>query len=138
MIEALKFRHIRFKNRARHFVKLRKKFNNFQDLLNYLDEQHYQDAYYSSALYLNPHLVGPRSEERIGGEVWLKGDFVFDIDIKNVSPLHLLIEKGIKEVRKILKEGNRRKWKLRYVAFSGSKGFHVVFEDPISYPLHFH
>jgi hypothetical protein len=37
------------------------------------------------------------------------------------------------ETKKLLKIGKKKKWTLKYIAFSGSKGFHVCYNDPWTY-----
>ncbi|NPA22243.1 MAG: hypothetical protein GXN92_01520 [Candidatus Micrarchaeota archaeon] len=126
--EALRFRHIRYVKDGR-FVKVKRRFLSHQALHSFLEKTQYEDVYYSVAHYLNPQKVGPKQQNL--EEIFLKADLVFDIDLD--GPLERVVEKGLEEVRQVLKIGKKQRWNLSYMAFSGKKGFHVVFQDPVIY-----
>lgn len=117
-LDNLKFRHFRF-NQDGTFVKIDKRLHSKGDLSKILIQNCPSDAYYSVSCFMNPHLLGPKAEK---GATFLKSDLVFDLDTqpsisiddvrcKTLELIDLLTEKCIK---------------IKYSAFSGSKGFHVV------------
>ncbi len=134
MIKGIKFRHIRIKTEKNRFLKIKRKFYSFPELKDFLEKKGYLDAYYSAAYYLNPEKVGPKERKKgiSEKEIWLRADLVFDIDIDR-KKLNEVVNQGIKEAKKVLRLGKRKGWVLNYIAFSGAKGFHVVFEDPLTY-----
>lgn len=85
------------------------------------------DVYYSTACWLAPQRVG-RAGEKISENAFLFCDLAFDIDFSPFS-IHN-IEKAKKETAKMLEFLKGKKIKVKYIAFSGSKGFHILCEDP--------
>lgn len=82
------------------------------------------DVYYSVAYFRNPTKVGIRGKD---SSQFFKMDLVFDIDEKENLKL------AFQETRKIYQFGRDQEWVLKYCAFSGSKGFHLVYQDPFTY-----
>ncbi|MFX0181740.1 MAG: DNA primase small subunit domain-containing protein [Candidatus Hodarchaeota archaeon] len=85
------------------------------------------DVYYSTSCWLAPTNVGPKSEI-LSENLFLFSDLAFDIDGKNYRKKSL--EKARKETIKLLEFLDDCNIRVKYIAFSGSKGFHVVCEDP--------
>lgn len=131
-ISYLKFRHIRYVNKYGNFVKVRRKFRDYKELISFLEKRNYSDAYYSVARFLNPEQISARKAESTFQTIFLGMDLFFDVDVKEGS-LESRISKAAKEVVKIIDFSNSNGWKLNYIAFSGSKGFHVSFTDPFDY-----
>ncbi len=129
MIHSLKFRHIRYVNKKGKFIKVKRKFNSYYELISFL-KGNYLDAYYSTSLWLNPQKLGPRIKEKKYEEIFLGKDLVFDIDFKEYDFIKN-IDLAKKETIKLIEIGKKRGWKLNYIAFSGSKGFHISYKNII-------
>jgi hypothetical protein len=127
-----KFRHIRYVDSFGIFKKARQKFRTKQLVLKFLKQKKYLDAYYSVAEFANPHKIGPRLEEKQYIERFLKMDLFFDIDFDEFS-FKKNITLAMNETKKLLKIGKQKGWEIKYIAFSGSKGFHVCYKDPWKY-----
>ncbi|MHA2250660.1 MAG: hypothetical protein ACXAD7_09865 [Candidatus Kariarchaeaceae archaeon] len=121
IITDFKFRHFRFKLPSGAFKKIPYKINSISKLKKWIKRYPPLDIYYSVARYLNPHLVGIKG---IDDPMFLNMDLVFDID----DPFDL--QTALVKTRRILNYGVERRWILKYVSFSGSKGFHIVYHDP--------
>lgn len=96
--------------------------------LKFIDSKKTKDVYYSTSSWLDPiHL--PRLREKTNHyPILLDHDVVFDID---VAPFSLQnIERARKYALEIFRVMNGMKmYQFHYVAFSGSKGFHLVYKD---------
>jgi hypothetical protein len=88
-------------------------------------------VYYSVSCWLNPEVLGRRYGTPLTSNIILSSDLVFDIDRSPFS-LHNLEDARVNTIRLLgfLRENN---YTIRYCAFSGSKGFHVVAQDPQRY-----
>ena len=127
VISSVNFRHFRFRLADGSFYKVKRKIRDTRGLREHLVRKAPLDVYYSTACWLNPHLLGSRVEKDVLKNVLISCDLAFDIDLdgrikklddarKQVIALNEFLEnKGIS---------------IRYSAFSGSKGFHVVCDDP--------
>ena len=126
-ISELKFRHFRFRLPNGSFYKIKRKITNAQDLMPYLIEYSPLDVYYSTACWLNPHMIASKLDKDILRNIMLSCDLSFDIDvnkdIKNLEEARL----NAVELSDFL---SSRDIQPRYTAFSGSKGFHIVCDDP--------
>ena len=121
------FRHFRFRLYDGSFYKVKRKIRDSTDLQESLVDLVPVDVYYSTACWLNPHLIASRLDKDILKNIIISCDLSFDIDvskqIKNLDDAKyqaiilydFLVSKGLK---------------MRYSAFSGSKGFHIVCDDP--------
>lgn len=82
------------------------------------------DIYYSTSCFLEPQSVSKPSPS----DVILGHDFVIDID----EDFSL---EGLETARlKAIELVNRLDYKLKYIAFTGSKGFVLVYENPLKLP----
>jgi len=127
VIPAVNFRHFRFRLLDGSFYKVRRKIHNSEALLEHLVRKAPVDVYYSVACWLNPHLLTSRVEKDVLKNVIISCDLAFDIDYgekmrtledarqQTITLNEFLESKGIE---------------VRYFAFSGSKGFHIVCNDP--------
>jgi DNA primase catalytic subunit len=127
VVPQVNFRHFRFRLVDGSFYKVDRKIRDLKDLREHLVMEAPTDVYYSTACWLNPHLLGSRTEKDILKNVMISCDLAFDIDVSReirtlddarlqaLALFDFLESKGIN---------------IRYSAFSGSKGFHVVCDDP--------
>ena len=127
MVPAVNFRHFRFRLADGSFYKIRYKIHGSKDLGIHLVKKAPLDVYYSTACWLNPHLLGSRVEKDILKNVMISCDLVFDIDINGEI-------KTLEDARQQTLVLNRflesKRINVRYSAFSGGKGFHTVCDDP--------
>jgi DNA primase catalytic subunit len=120
------FRHFRFRLEDGSFYKVKNKIRVSTGLREHLVREAPVDVYYSTACWLNPHLLGSRVEKDVLKNLMISCDLVFDIDCGGKLGLEDTRQQAI-AVNEFLKS---RGIKVRYSAFSGSKGFHVVCDDP--------
>jgi DNA primase catalytic subunit len=126
-ISEVKFRHFRFRLCNGSFYKVKRKIRNNEDLREFLIEYTPLDVYYSTACWLNPHLIASKLDKDILRNVILSCDLAFDIDVnKDVKNLEEARINALKLSDFLLSEHID----IRYIAFSGSKGFHIICEDP--------
>jgi hypothetical protein len=89
------------------------------------------DVYYSTSTYLDPTSVASRPKKSTDywgpGNVVLGHDVAFDLDRRPLSIFNL--ERARKDAVRLLDLLSDQNYPLKYVAFSGSKGFHLVFDD---------
>jgi DNA primase catalytic subunit len=127
LIPEVKFRHFRFRLLDGYFYKVKRKIRNSSDLQECLAEITPLDVYYSTACWLNPHLIASRLDKDILKNIYISCDLSFDIDVSNkVNNLEEAKHQAIAVNDFLAGKG----FKIRYSAFSGSKGFHVVCNDP--------
>jgi hypothetical protein len=100
------------------------------DLREWILKKKPLDVYYSTACFLAPDKVGSRTE-KISENLFLYADLVFDIDFEPFCVRN--IERARLQALKLLDFLKRKKIEIKYLAFSGSKGFHVVCKDPWKY-----
>lgn len=97
-------------------------------LQRFMQRKHAKDVYYSTSSWLDPTNLPRLREKTKHYPVMLDHDVVFDVD---VSPFSLQnIERARKyavEIYTTMKE--KSTYQFHYVAFSGSKGFHLVYKD---------
>jgi hypothetical protein len=127
-----KFRHVRYADSFGVFHKVQKKISSYDKIINYLNSVKYLDAYYSVASFLNPHTISSRTKEKSYEDMFLGMDLFFDIDVTEKS-FKQNIELSKNYAKEILLFSEKKGWKLRYCAFSGSKGIHLSFFDPFLY-----
>ena len=125
-------RHFRFLLPTGRFFKIKDVIRSPDDLQRWLVSLRPLDVYYSTSTYLNPTAVAPRPKKATDywgpGNVVLGNDIAFDLDRQPLSMLNL--ERARKDAVRLLDHMLERSYGLRYAAFSGSKGFHLVFDDP--------
>jgi DNA primase catalytic subunit len=122
----LSFRHFRFRLEDGSFYKVKSKIRVPTDLREYLVRKAPLDVYYSTACWLNPHLLGSRIEKDVLKNLMISCDLAFDIDCGGKIGLEDARQQAIAINEFLISKGI----KVRYSAFSGSKGFHVVCDDP--------
>jgi DNA primase catalytic subunit len=127
VVSAVNFRHFRFRLADGTFYKVRRKVRDSRDLREHLVRKAPLDVYYSTACWLNPHLLGSRVEKDILRNIMISCDLAFDIDFgEKVKTL----EDARLQVIALTEFLESKGINVRYSAFSGNKGFHVVCDDP--------
>jgi DNA primase catalytic subunit len=126
-IPDLKFRHFRLRLLDGYFYKVKRKLRNSEDLRKCLVDNTPLDVYYSTATWLNPHLIASRLDSNILRNIYLSCDLSFDIDVSN--KIKTLTEAKTQAIA-INDFLDSKGFNVRYIAFSGSKGFHIVCDDP--------
>jgi DNA primase catalytic subunit len=122
----VKFRHFRFRLEDGSFYKVKCKIRDSQDLREHLVKKVPLDVYYSTACWLNPHALGSRIEKDLLKNLMISCDLAFDIDRGGKLKLEDARQQAIAMNEFLESKGIN----VRYSAFSGSKGFHVVCDDP--------
>ncbi len=118
-----RFRHFRFSTSSGYFFKVPEKIRSANQLSSWIISKGGRDIYYSVAIFRNPERVGTKGTDNAG---FMGMDLAFDIDSKDLGA-------ALASTREILSLGKDRSWELKYIAFSGSKGFHIVYSDPFEY-----
>jgi DNA primase catalytic subunit len=126
-IPDLKFRHFRLRLLDGYFYKIKRKLRTSEDLRKCLTDNTPLDVYYSTATWLNPHLIASRLDSNILRNIYLSCDLSFDIDVSN--KIKTLTEAKTQAIM-INDFLDSKGFNVRYIAFSGSKGFHIVCDDP--------
>ena len=130
VISDLSRRHFRIISSHGQFLKIKDRINNSDQLKKKLINLRPKDVYYSTSTYLNPTTVGPRGKERsilTKSGIVMKNDISFDLDREPLSIRNL--EKARKDCKRLIDFMDGKGYSLKYIAFSGSKGFHVIYED---------
>ena len=126
-ISDLRFRHFRLRLRGGRFLKIQRKITSPKMLSAYLARYCPADVYYSTCTWLNPGLLGRKTGDDTLANLFIRGDLAFDVDEKPFTRRN--IERARKNTvrlyERLLDMGKR----VKYVAFSGGKGFHIVCED---------
>lgn len=87
------------------------------------------DVYYSTSCWLAPERLGRREGTPLSDNIFLFSDIVFDIDRPPFGPDNL--DRARADTLKLLAFCDDNNLPVRYIAFSGSKGFHVVCTDTV-------
>jgi DNA primase catalytic subunit len=124
-------RHFRFLLPNGRFFKIKDTIHSPQNLQKWLVKLQPLDVYYSTSTYLNPTSVASRPKKSSDywgpGNVILSHDLAFDIDRRPLSLFNL--ERARKDAIRLLDFLFNNNYILKYAAFSGSKGFHLLFDD---------
>jgi DNA primase catalytic subunit len=89
------------------------------------------DVYYSTSCWLVPENLGRRERTPLANNIFLSSDIVFDIDRSPFSLENL--ECAREDTKQLVAFCHHNGLPIKYVAFSGSKGFHVVCDDTHRY-----
>jgi len=127
VVPQVNFRHFRFRLADGSFYKVDRKIRDLGDLREHLTRKVPTDVYYSTACWLNPHLLGSRTDKDILKNVMISCDLAFDIDVSGEIKT---LEDARQQSIALIDFLELRGISVRYSAFSGSKGFHVVCDDP--------
>ena len=123
-------RHFRVINSGGRFFKINDRISVPQQLTKKLIDFRAKDVYYSTSTYLNPTTIGPRGNERTiltKSGIVINNDIAFDLDREPLSIRNL--EQTRKDCKKLIDFMEAEGYLLNYIAFSGSKGFHIIFKD---------
>jgi len=123
-------RHFRIISSSNKFLKIKDRIYNTEEMKKKLVNLSPKDVYYSTSTYLNPTTLGPRGKERTiftKSGIVLNNDIAFDLDREPLSIRNL--EKTRKDCKRLIDFMDKNGYSLKYIAFSGSKGFHVIYED---------
>lgn len=131
-ITNLNRRHFRMVLQNGRFLKIPDIIPNEKILQNWLVRLGPTDVYYSTGCWLNPSSIKRRPKEKglgfLDSGILLYHDIVFDIDF---SPLCLKnLERAKNETLQLYEHMKEKGYENKYIAFSGSKGFHLSFADP--------
>ncbi|MFX0051793.1 MAG: DNA primase small subunit domain-containing protein [Candidatus Hermodarchaeota archaeon] len=121
------WRQFRFVLPTGRFWKLPYQISNNHSFNKWIQRRKPLDIYYSTSCWLAPTIVGAKGGV-LSENLFLFSDLAFDIDGKDYRKKSL--EKARKETLKLLDFLKDHNIPVKYIAFSGSKGFHVVCKDP--------
>jgi DNA primase catalytic subunit len=130
-ITDLRFRHFRFLLPNGRFQKIPDRITNGEKLRKWLVRYAPLDVYYSTSCWLAPERIGPKDKTPLSDNVLIYSDLVFDIDRTPFSKRN--IDSARKDTQKLIAFLDRKGIEIKYIAFSGSKGFHVICKDPMKY-----
>ncbi|MGA2122396.1 MAG: hypothetical protein ABSG49_10220 [Methanoregula sp.] len=85
------------------------------------------DGYYSTSCWLVPENLGRRERTPVSDNIFLSSDIVFDIDRSPFS--FFTLDQAREDALNLLDFCHDHNLPVKYIAFSGSKGFHIVCRD---------
>ncbi len=131
VITDLPHRHFRILLPRGSFLKLQDRIRSEEVLRRWLVRYRPSDVYYSTSCWLVPENLGRRERTPLSDNIFLSSDIVFDIDRSPFSDANL--ELARQDTLRLLRFCDDHRLATKYVAFSGSKGFHVICADPCRY-----
>jgi DNA primase catalytic subunit len=130
-ITDLPHRHFRILLPRGTFLKLQDQVRSEEVLRKWLVRYRPSDVYYSTSCWLVPQNLGRRERTPLSDNIFLSSDIVFDIDRSPFSAANL--ELARQDTLRLIAFCDRDLLAVKYIAFSGSKGFHVICADPRCY-----
>lgn len=130
-ITDLSHRHFRILLPRGTFFKIPDRIRSPETLQTWLARYRPSDVYYSTSCWLVPENLGRREGTPLSDNIFLSSDIVFDIDRSPFSPENL--EDARRDTLRLLTFCREEKLPVKYIAFSGSKGFHVICSDTVRY-----
>ena len=130
-ITDLPHRHFRILLPRGMFLKLQDRIRSEEVLQQWLVRFRPSDVYYSTSCWLVPENLGRRERTPLSDNIFLSSDIVFDIDRTPFSTGNL--ELARQDTVRLLEFCDNNRLAVKYIAFSGSKGFHVVCADTRRY-----
>ena len=130
-ITDLPHRHFRILLPRGTFLKLQDRIRSEEVLRKWLVRYRPSDVYYSTSCWLVPENLGRRERTPLSDNIFLSSDIVFDIDRSPFSIANL--DRAREDTLKLLAFCDDNRLPVKYSAFSGSKGFHVICADPRRY-----
>ena len=124
-------RHFRILLPGGTFLKVQDRIRDSATLQQWLVRYRPSDVYYSTSCWLSPETIGRREKTPLSANIFLSSDIVFDIDRSPFS--HANLELARLDTQDLLAFCAERNLPVKYIAFSGSKGFHVICSDPHRY-----
>jgi hypothetical protein len=131
VITDLSHRHFRFLLPHGTFLKLQDRIRSEEELRRWLARYRPSDVYYSTSCWLVPENLGRRERTPLSDNIFLSSDIVFDIDRSPFSAGNL--ELARQDTLRLLTFCDDTHLTVKYIAFSGSKGFHVICADARRY-----
>jgi len=128
----LPHRHFRLFLQNGRFLKIDERIRDTTRLRTWLVRFAPRDVYYSVSCWLNPEVLGSRYGTPLTSNILLSSDLIFDIDRPPFTIRNL--EDAKNDTLRLLEFLCENNYTIRYCAFSGSKGYHVVAHDPERYP----
>ena len=130
-ITDLPHRHFRILLPSGTFFKVQDRIRDAATLQHWLVRYRPSDVYYSTSCWLAPENLGRRERTPLSCNIFLSSDIVFDIDKSPFSCANL--ECARQDTLRLVTFCEDEHIPVRYIAFSGSKGFHVVCSDTNRY-----
>jgi hypothetical protein len=130
-ITGCSFRHFRILLPQGRFLKIRDRITTPETLRRWLVRYRPSDVYYSTSCWLAPENLGRRERSAVSDSIFLSSDIVFDIDRSPFS--HASLDEARADTLRLLEFCRDHELPVKYCAFSGSKGFHVVCHDRFRY-----
>jgi len=130
-ITDLPHRHFRILLPRGTFLKLQGRVRSEEVLQRWLVRYRPSDVYYSTSCWLVPENLGRRERTPVSDNIFLSSDIVFDIDRSPFSTASLDLAR--QDTLRLLAFCDDNHLAVKYIAFSGSKGFHVVCADTRRY-----
>jgi hypothetical protein len=130
-ITDLPHRHFRILLPRGTFFKLQDRIRSEEVLRRWLVRYRPSDVYYSTSCWLVPENLGRRERTPVSDNIFLSSDIVFDVDRSPFSVGNL--ELARLDTLRLLAFCDDNHLAVKYIAFSGSKGFHVVCTDARCY-----
>lgn len=132
------FRHYRFKLYNGIFRKVPEKIKTKTDLIKWIIRLNGCDIYYSTSKWMNPHKISTKGHSGtyfIADNLNIGYDLVFDID--GDEPITMksldLARKSASNIYESMKQF-KDKYRFKYFAFSGFKGFRLAYNDLTELP----
>jgi hypothetical protein len=127
----LSHRHFRILLPRGTFLKIPDRIRTPEILQGWLIRYRPLDVYYSTSCWLAPENLGRREGTPLSDNILLSSDIAFDIDR---SPFSLdNLEDARLDTLRLLTFCRDKSLPVKYIAFSGSKGFHVICADTVRY-----
>lgn len=130
-ITDLPHRHFRILLPRGTFLKLQDQVRSEEVLRRWLVRYRPSDVYYSTSCWLVPANLGRRERTPLSDNIFLSSDIVFDIDRSPFSAANL--DRARQDTLRLLAFCDKNHLAVKYIAFSGSKGFHVICADSRRY-----
>jgi len=130
-ITDLSHRHFRILLPRGTFLKLQDRIRSEEVFRRWLVRYRPSDVYYSTSCWLVPENLGRRERTPLSDNIFLSSDIVFDIDRTPFSTKNLELARW--DTLRLLAFCDDNRLAVKYIAFSGSKGFHVICADPRRY-----
>jgi hypothetical protein len=130
-VSDLSHRHFRILLPRGTFFKIPDRITSAAILQDWLTRYRPSDVYYSTSCWLSPENLGRREGTPLSDNIFLHSDIVFDIDRSPFSCANLEIAR--QETVRLLAFCQNEGLPVKYIAFSGSKGFHVICTDTVRY-----
>lgn len=125
-----RFRHYRGININGGWRKCPRKIRDPQRLKEWIIKEKLTDIWYSTSLWLDPRNIADRNPNMISEQILLGSDLAIEID-ESFSIQGL--RRAWNNIKRIYKAFSI-KYKLKYLEFTGAKGFRLVFDYFISLP----